>query len=99
MSIETGQVTHLLRRWRAGDRASQEQLFELILPDLRRMAKSYMSRERRDHTFDPTDLIDEIYIRLVAAKDRDWQNRGHFFAIAARAMRRCLIDYARSRPD
>ena len=63
------------------------------------MARAYMSRERRDHTFEPTDLVDQIYFRLVAAKNRDWQSRSHFFAIAARAMRHCLIDYARGRPD
>jgi RNA polymerase sigma factor (TIGR02999 family) len=99
MTIQAGDVTFLLRQWRAGDRASEERLFDLILPDLRRMARSYLSRERRDHTLEPTELVDQIYFRLVAAKDRDWQNRGHFFAIAARAMRRYLIDHARKRPD
>jgi RNA polymerase sigma-70 factor (ECF subfamily) len=99
MRINEGDVTLLLRRWRDGDRPSGERLFEIILPELRRMARAYMSRERRDHTFEPTDLVDQIYFRLVAAKDRDWQSRSHFFAIAARAMRHCLIDYARSRPD
>jgi len=99
MSIGEGEITALLRRWRSGDRASEERLFELILPDLRRMARFYMSRERRDHTLEPTELVDQIYSQLVAAKDRDWENRSHFFSIAARAMRHCLIDYARRRPD
>ena len=58
-----------------------------------------MRRERRDHSMQPTDLVDQIYFRLVAAKDRDWQDRKHFFAIAARAMRRYLIDHARARPN
>ena len=58
-----------------------------------------MQRERPGHTLQATELVDQIYFRLVAAKDRDWQNRQHFFAIAARAMRRYLIDYARGRPD
>jgi RNA polymerase sigma factor (TIGR02999 family) len=58
-----------------------------------------MKGERKGHSLDPTELVDQIYLRLVAAKDRDWQSRQHFFAIAARAMRRYLIDHARRRPD
>ena len=69
------------------------------MPNLRRLAHYLMQRERRGHTLQATELVDQIYIRLVAAKDRDWQNRGHFFAIAARAMRRTLIDHARGRPE
>ena len=99
MAIDKGEVTLLLRRWGAGDRASEQRLFEIFLPDLRRMARTYMAREHRDHTFEPTDLVDQIYFRLVAAEDRDWQNRSHFFAIAGRGMRHFLLDYARSRPD
>ena len=58
-----------------------------------------MKGERKGHSLQATELVDQIYLRLVAAKDRDWQNRAHFFAIAARAMRRHLIDHARGRPD
>jgi RNA polymerase sigma factor (TIGR02999 family) len=58
-----------------------------------------MKGERRDHSLQPTELVNQIYVRLVAAKNRDWQNRRHFFAIAARAMRRYLIDHARGRPN
>jgi RNA polymerase sigma factor (TIGR02999 family) len=57
-----------------------------------------MRGERRDHTLQPTELVNQVYFRLVAAKDQNWQNRAHFFAIAAKAMRRYLIDYARARP-
>ena len=70
-----------------------------MLPKLRRLAHYLMKGERKGHTLQPTELVDQIYFRLVAAKDRDWRNRGHFFAIAARAMRRYLIDHARGRPD
>jgi RNA polymerase sigma factor (TIGR02999 family) len=99
MPDHPGEITQLLQEWRSGSREAEDRLFELVLPDLRRMAHHYMRGERRDHTLQPTELVDQIYFRLVAAKDRDWQNRGHFFAIAARAMRRYLIDYARARPD
>ena len=58
-----------------------------------------MKGERKGHTLEPTELVNQVYFKLVAAKDRDWRNRAHFFALAARAMRRYLIDYARGRPD
>lgn len=98
MSTGSGDVTRLLQAWSLGDRQAGELLFETVLPELRRIAGICMHRERKDHTLQPTELIDEIYFRLVAAKDREWRCRGHFFAIAARAMRRYLIDYARSQP-
>ena len=94
-----GDITQLLHAWRAGDREAENQLFALVLPNMRRLAHYLMKRERKGHTLQPTELVDQVYFRLVAAKDRDWQNRQHFFAIAARAMRRYLIDYARGRPD
>ena len=98
MLEQAGDITALLHEWRGGNRAAENQLFERVAPDLRRIAHYLMKRERRDHTLQATELVDQIYFRLVAAKDRDWQNRQHFFAIAARAMRRYLIDYARGRP-
>jgi RNA polymerase sigma factor (TIGR02999 family) len=91
-------ITHLLQQWREGSREAENQLFNLVLPDLRRLAKFLLKRERKDHTLQATELIDQTYLRLVQAKNRDWQNRAHFFAIAARAMRRHLIDHARARP-
>jgi RNA polymerase sigma factor (TIGR02999 family) len=99
MSEQTGDITQLLRQWREGGREAENELFELVLPSLRRIAHHLMKGERKGHTMQPTELVDQIYVRLVAAKDRDWQNRRHFYAIAARAMRRYLIDYARARPD
>jgi RNA polymerase sigma-70 factor, ECF subfamily len=96
---QSGDITQLLQRWREGSRDAENQLFALVLPNLRRLAHYLMMRERKGHSMQATELVDQVYFRLVAAKDRDWRNRQHFFAIAARAMRRYLIDYARARPD
>jgi RNA polymerase sigma factor (TIGR02999 family) len=95
----TGEVTVLLQAWAGGDRSVEDRLFSLVLPDLHRLAQHLMRRERADHSLQPTILINEVYMRLVRAKDRDWENRRHFFAVAARAMRHLLIDYARARPS
>src|SRR5215475_12867485 len=94
-----GDITILLQRWREGNRDAENQLFEIVLPNLRSLAHYLMKGERQGHTLQATELVTQIYLRLVAAKDRDWRNRRHFFAIAARAMRRYLIDHARGRPD
>ncbi|HLG97049.1 MAG TPA: ECF-type sigma factor [Bryobacteraceae bacterium] len=96
---ETGEITQLLQRWREGSHDAENELFTLVLPNLRRLAQYMMKRERRGHSMQATELVDQIYIRLVKAKDRDWQNRQHFYAIAARVMRRYLIDHARGRPN
>lgn len=97
--MESGEITQLLSAWRSGSREAENKLFDQVLPDLRRLAHYLMSRERKGHSLQTTELINQIYFRMVAAKDRDWQNRQHFFAIAARAMRRHLIDHARGRPN
>src|SRR6202165_1719669 len=99
MLEKTGDITHLLHQWRGGSRSAENELFALVLPNLRRLAHHLMKGERKGHSLQATELVDQVYFRLVAAKDRDWQNRQHFFAIAARAMRRYLIDYARGRPN
>jgi RNA polymerase sigma factor (TIGR02999 family) len=99
MDEPMGDITHLLHQWRAGSREAENQLFTLVLPNLRRLAHYLMQRERKDHSLQATELIGQVYVRMVAAKDRDWRNRKHFFAIAARAMRRYLIDHARGRPS
>jgi RNA polymerase sigma factor (TIGR02999 family) len=99
MSEITGDITLLLHQWRAGSREAEDELFRLVLPNLRRLAQYMMKGERKGHSLQATELVTQIYLRLVAAKDRDWQSRQHFFAIAARAMRRYLIDHARARPN
>jgi RNA polymerase sigma-70 factor (ECF subfamily) len=95
---QAGDITILLQRWRQGDAEAEALLFEAVLPDLRKLARYLMSRDRSGHTLQPSALLNEAYLRLVRAKGEDWQNRRHFFAMAAMMMRRCLVDYARARP-
>jgi RNA polymerase sigma factor (TIGR02999 family) len=98
MDTPAGEVTQLLHVWGAGDRSVENRLFALVLPDLHKLAQFLMRRERRDHSLQPTELLNEAYCRLLTARERDWQNRSHFLALAARAMRRLLIEHARRRP-
>lgn len=98
MGAESGQITLLLRRWQNGDKDAEEQLFQLLLPELRKIAGRCFRHERSDHTLQPTAILNEAFLRLAAIKGIEWQDRGHFLALAARVMRRLLIDYARSRP-
>ena len=92
----THEVTQLLIEWSNGDKAALDRLMPLIHEELRRLAHRYMSRERPGHTLQTTALIDEAYLRLVNRKDVHWQNRAHFFAIAAQLMRGILVDHARA---
>ena len=93
-----GDITQLLQRWRDGSREAENELFALVMPNLQRLAHYLMKGERKGHSMQATELVDQVYFRLLDAKDRDWRSRQHFFAIAARAMRRHLIDHARGRP-
>jgi RNA polymerase sigma factor (TIGR02999 family) len=88
-------VTVLLQAWRQGDRAALDELMPLVYRELHRMASLYLSRERRGHTLQSTALVNEAFVRLVGQHRVDWQNRAHFFGIAASQMRRILVDYAR----
>jgi len=90
-------VTALLLKWTQGDEAALEQLMPLVYEELRRMARQCLRRERTGHTMQTTTLVHEAYLRLVDAGRVPWQDRGHFFAIAARLMRRVLVDDARKR--
>jgi RNA polymerase sigma factor (TIGR02999 family) len=90
------QVTQLLVEWSNGDKAALDKLMPLIHEELRRLAHYYMSRERGGHTLQTTALVNEAYLRLVNRKNVHWQNRAHFFAIAAQLMRSILVDHARS---
>jgi RNA polymerase sigma factor (TIGR02999 family) len=89
-------MTQLLVAWSNGDEAALDELAPLVYDELRRMARRQMNREREGHTLQTTALVNEAYLRLVDQRDVRWQNRAHFFAIAARMMRRILIDHARS---
>jgi RNA polymerase sigma factor (TIGR02999 family) len=99
MDTPPGEVTTLLHAWSEGDRSIEDRLFELVMPELHQIAERLMRRERPEHSLDPTALVNEVYVRLVRARERDWESRRHFFALAARAMRRLLIDHARGRPQ
>src|SRR5438128_2431090 len=92
----THEVTELLIEWSNGDKAALDKLMPLIHEELRRLAHHYMSHERQGHTLQTTALVNEAYLRLVNRKDVHWQNRTHFFAIAATLMRSILVDHARS---
>lgn len=96
MSAPEGQVTLLLAALREGNQEAANRLMPLIYGELRRMAGSYMQRERRGHTLQATALVNEVYMRLAGGEPGPWQNRAHFFGVAAHAMRQVLLDYARS---
>jgi len=90
-------ITSLLRAWGDGDAAALDALVPVVEAELRRLARIYMSRERREHTLQPTALVNEVFLKLVDAADIRWQDRAHFFGISARLMRRVLVDHARAR--
>jgi RNA polymerase sigma-70 factor, ECF subfamily len=89
-------VTEILSSWREGDAAAQHRLMPVVYEELHRLAERNLRRERSDHTLQPTALVNEAYLRLVQA-DVEWDDRAHFYAVAARTMRRILVDYARAR--
>jgi len=93
----TAQVTRLLNRWREGDEGALEDLLPVVYDELRRLARRQLRRERTGHTLQPTALVHEAFLRLVPQQGKQWQNREHFFAVAAQAMRQVLVDYARRR--
>ena len=93
---DQGSVTGLLARWRAGDQAAFDQLVPIIYGELRRIASTYLSRERENHTLQPTALVNEAFLRLIG-QDVEWQNRSHFIGVAAQMMRRVLVDHARGK--
>lgn len=90
-------VSELLLAWSKGDEAALGRLIPIVHGELRRVARRYMARERPGHTLQPTALVNEVYLRLVDIRRMEWKNRAQFFAIAARMMRRVLVDVARSR--
>lgn len=89
------EITQLLAEWSDGNQAALDELYPLVYEELHRLARRYMSRERKGHTLQTTALINEAYVRLVDQRHVQWANRSHFFAISAQIMRRILIDHAR----
>ena len=97
MSPRPHQITQLLQAWGDGDEHALDKLLPLVQGELHKLAHRYMARERPGHTLQTTALVNEVYLRLVRARDLPWQDRAHFFAVCAQSMRRILTDYARSR--
>lgn len=95
-STDASPVSRILHGWRPGDESTMEELVPLVYGELRRLAASQMRSERGNHTLQPTALVHEAYARLVNV-DIPWRDRGHFFAVAARMMRRILVDHARAK--
>ena len=92
----TSRASGLLRAWGRGDLQARDDLLPLVYGELRQRAAAYLRRERRDHTLQPTALVNEAYLRLVGQRRVSWQNRAHFLGLAAQMMRRILVDHARA---
>ncbi|MEZ5404274.1 MAG: sigma-70 family RNA polymerase sigma factor [Bryobacteraceae bacterium] len=92
-----GDITRLLRDLQAGKGDAESSLLEVVYPELRKRAARYLRGERANHTLQPTELVNEVYIDLMGNQGGDWKDRTHFFAVASIAMRRILVDYARRR--
>src|SRR5262244_1933071 len=97
MSADSTQINFLLDQCRDGQAEGFEKLMALVYDDLRKLAAWQLQSERRDHTLQPTALVHEAYLKLAAQNPVDWQNKAHFFALAAQVMRHILVDYARTR--
>ena len=97
MSTEPHEITQILTAWQGGDSDAGEQLMELVYQELHRMAAGYLRGERREHSLQATALVHEAYLRLLGNEELEWRNRAHFFGLAARAMRRILVEHARGR--
>ena len=95
-SLNSNEISRLLGAWTEGDQSAVQGLTAIVYEELRRLAHYYMQRERPGHTLQTTALVNEAYIRLVDYKRMRWQDRAHFFAVAAQVMRRILVDHARS---
>ena len=93
----TQEVTDLLHAWGRGDTEAESRLMSAVYQELARLAQSFMSRERNDHTLEPSALVNEAYLRLIEQRDVDWQGRAQFFSLAGRMMRRVLLDHAKAR--
>ena len=97
MESQSTDVTLLLKQVANGNQQAAARLIPVIYGELHRVAKRHLRQERRDHTLQPTALVHEAFLKLVAQRDANWQNRAHFFAVASQLMRRILVDYARRR--
>jgi len=94
-TADTGRISLLLQQWAGGDLRAREDLIPFVHQELRKRAAAYLRRERRDHTLQPTALVNEAYIRLIGQQRVTWLNRAQFFGVASQIMRRILVDHAR----
>lgn len=97
MNAPRNEITQLLNAWCNGDQSALEQLAPVVESELRRLARAYLRKERPDNTLQPTALVNEAYLRLIEWNNVVWQNRAHFYAVAAKMMRRVLVDHAIAR--
>jgi RNA polymerase sigma factor (TIGR02999 family) len=95
-STSIKEVTQMLRAWMRGEEGAKEELYQMVYDELRRLAHRYMSRENSGHTLQTTALVNEAYLKLADAKQLNWQDRAHFFAVSANVMRHILVDHARA---
>lgn len=93
---QSKEITLILKDWSGGNRAAADSLIQIVYQELRKIAASYLRNQRPDHTLQPTALVHEAYMKLVDISDANWQDRAHFFAVAAQTMRHILIDHARA---
>jgi RNA polymerase sigma-70 factor, ECF subfamily len=94
---QAGEITGIPAGWREGDHEALDRLLPLIYTELHRLARRHLSRERKDHSMQPSSLVQEAFLRLLPRADAGWRNRAHFFAVASQVMRHILVDYARER--
>jgi len=99
MQTQSGDITELLAGWREGDRAALDRLMPLIRAELHRLARRHLGRERKNHSMQPSSLVQEAFLRLLPGSGANpgWRDRAHFFAVASQVMRHVLVDYARNR--
>lgn len=97
MTQDTPNITQYLQDWKKGNNSALEEMLPFVYNELRLIAKRYRSKERADHTFQTTELINEAYLKLIDQNGTNWQNRSHFFAVASRVVRNLLVDYARAK--
>jgi RNA polymerase sigma factor (TIGR02999 family) len=97
MQTQAGEITRLLAAWREGDPSALDELLPLISPELHRLARRHLARERKNHTIQPSSLVQEAFLRLLPGADAGWRNRAHFLGVASEVMRHVLVDYARDR--
>lgn len=97
MSTESIEITQYLQDWKNGNSSALDEILPHVYDELRRIARRYRAKERGEHTLQTTEIINEAYLKLLNQKDKDWQDRSHFFAVASRVMRNLLVDYARTK--